>query len=175
NLRFSGGKRYGGRWWCFLMAATAATLIQAETGRAADQLLLQQEPALCDQDLDRLRGGFLGRDGLLINFSFQRVLQVNGELQAQTVLRVPGLDLPTVPDGKSGVGIVQTGRDNSLSSNAFANSTGQTALVVQNSLDNQVIQYSKILNVEISGYRLSDFASFGLHSRLGSSLIQALH
>jgi len=54
------------------------------------------EPALSDQQLDQLRGGFLTDSGFLVKFSFQNFVKIDGVLQAATVIKIPEIHVPTL-------------------------------------------------------------------------------
>ncbi|MEJ2033718.1 MAG: hypothetical protein P8Y63_11920 [Deltaproteobacteria bacterium] len=80
---------WGGMFF-FIMAPAA------ETNASFRRVLNTEEPALSNQQLDQLRGGFLTDSGFLVKFSFQNLVKIDGVLQATTVIEMPELQVPTL-------------------------------------------------------------------------------
>lgn len=83
-----------------LVASAACGATAAEVGVAAPPPAPRpawQGPAqpLSPVQLDRLRGGFHGPDGLVLSFGIERMVYVNGQLVTTTRIAVQGLGTPS--------------------------------------------------------------------------------
>lgn len=143
-----------------LLLLTAAHATYADVIEDADSWA-----AVSSEELDELRGGFLTDNGLRIGFAFESVVRVNGELQARTVLDMPSFAIGAGRSNRPASGAT-------LSAQLPQNLSSNLNTLVQNSLDNQVIQHSKILNIEISG--IGALRGTGFRSRVNTQVIDTL-
>lgn len=101
--------------------------------------------------LDALRGGFV-QEGLRFSFDMVSTTRVDGEIQAQTVLRIPDLDnagdLATTPDSE--FTLLQLGPANLVAADLIAPLSNFTD-IIQNTVDNTVIEHARALNIQIQG------------------------
>ena len=93
-------------------------------GEAQEPLAALLGPPLHGAELDGVRGGFAGEDGLRLTFGLERRTYVNGNLESRTVL------YPAAP---------------SLSSSDLTS-------VLQNNLDHQQLRAITLLEVRLSGF-----------------------
>ncbi|MCZ8111366.1 MAG: hypothetical protein ACK5Y8_08765 [Betaproteobacteria bacterium] len=85
-----------------MLAAAACSAMAAEGTAPAPQVTPALRPAwqgpaqpLAPEQLDRLRGGFHGPDGLVLSFGIERMVYVNGQLVTTTRIAVQGLGTPS--------------------------------------------------------------------------------
>jgi hypothetical protein len=131
------------------------------------------QPALSAEQLDGMRGGFIGEDGLKIALGIERLVHVNGELAGSTVLRIPdlsaisarGIELEGSPRS-----LIQNGPGNVLDPGVLAALGPGMLTLVQNSLNSQLIVGTTRIDITVSGtrsLRLSETLS-GLNVQLHS-------
>ncbi|KAB7624394.1 hypothetical protein [Alkalilimnicola sp. S0819] len=144
-------------------------------------------PRVADAELAELRGGFVGND-FRIDFSFEHIVRINGELRAHTVMRLP---LDAANGGGAGVQLVQNGAGNQVALQAGDGARlarglgaltvgpggvqhGATAMatVIQNTLDNQLIQNLKLIRVDLSG--LGSIRQMGWQQRVDQGVVESL-
>lgn len=167
-----------------MTSALASLLCAAGAGSAQAQFPAWME--LPDELLAEQRGGFITPGGLQINFSFENVVRVNGELQVHTILTLdrqgpllrPAADadtaaataaqLPAPPqvaaEGPSGAAVADAAGTSVLTSGL------QT--IIQNRLDQQRIESVKLINIEIASVR--GLARSGLIQRLQTGVVDSL-
>ncbi len=159
----------------FLLASTLLDSAQAE-------VLQLDTPALSDDELDQLCGGFLG-DDFMIGFGINEVIKIDGQLVSQTVLNIPKVRLPelfsttnfVIKDAALGnndtisVNANNGALNTAITLNGLANAFAP--FVIQNSFDNKTIQHGKIVNIELSGL---NFSNSGMHSMIKSRLIDSI-
>ncbi len=165
-------------WSSRLLGGVLAAVLTSSNAHAisVDDLALGWM-ALDDETLDDLRGGFLGDSGFQIALAFESVVSVDGNLQTRTVLNIPGIDLGVGGSSLNraqfaSLEISQTGLDNAISTRTISDLSSGLNTIVQNALDNQVIQHSKILNIELS--RMGSLGNTGLRSKIMPELIESL-
>ena len=142
------------------------------SGLDADELVPAN--AVADQELDGMRGGFITDNGLQISFGIERAIYVNGSLQAVNSFSIPQLGTAVTPETldqlqKNMFTLVQNGPGNSISPVAPANSGLLGGLVVQNSLDNQLIQPMTVINAAVRNMDL--FRGMNLASTMRQQMI----
>ena len=76
-------------------AATAQTVVPASTAPPLRPAWQGPAQPLAAEQLDRLRGGFHGPDGLVLSFGIERMVYVNGQLVTTTRIAVQGLGTPS--------------------------------------------------------------------------------
>jgi len=143
--------------------------------------LLDGKVAVLDSEtLDSIRGGFeLDGGGLRLSFGIERALFINGELVSTTVLNVKDMQqvsgggsagsvsLPVTADGA--LNIIQIGAGNNVATQVSPNAAGT---IIQNTLDNQKIQYITTINTTINS--LQAFRATSLQSTIQSGIVGAL-
>lgn len=112
-------------------------------------------PAVSDQALAAMRGGFDFGAGLLVSFGIERAVYINGALVTTTALMVAGLGTPTQHAALAGTGgmgamdrlanLVQNGQSSVLRGDA-GNLASFPATVIQNSLNDQAIRTVTTIN-----------------------------
>lgn len=118
-----------------ILAAAACGAMAAEGAAPAPQAPLLrpawQGPALAlaPEQLDRLRGGFQGPDGLVLSFGIERMVYVNGNLVTTTRIAVQGLGAPAGSGPQSALPAL-----------------ADMGTVVQNALNDQHIKTLTIVN-----------------------------
>jgi hypothetical protein len=150
-----------------------AALLAGPAAAQADGFL--GKAALATEQLDGLRGGFIGDDGLRIALGIERLVQVNGEMVSTTMLHVADLaDLRGRGLDVNGPlrTVIQNGPGNYVEPGLLGQLGPGMLTLVQNSLNNQVIVGTTKIDLTISGTRslqLSDTLS-GLNVQLHSAL-----
>jgi hypothetical protein len=117
--------------------------------------------ALADSSLDEIRGGFeLADSNLKFSFGIERVVFVNGELVASSILNVKDLQLATgggapqvaISTPLPGtVGVIQNGSGNEIAAQFSSNLAGT---VIQNTLNNQKIQNITTINATVNSAQM---------------------
>jgi hypothetical protein len=108
---------------------------------------------LAHADLDRLRGGLVGNDGLSIAFGFENVVRVNGELIVQNSLRVPNIGSANPLDASSTTIIRPGAMDSGTLVRTFSGNGGNLATLIQNSANAQLVENLKLIDIRISDVR----------------------
>jgi hypothetical protein len=130
--------------------------------------------ALSDAQLDTLRGGFIGDDGMKITLGIERLVHVNGELVSSTMLRVPDLSALRARGFElqgPAMSLVQNGPGNAIDPGVLQTLGPGMLTLVQNSLNGQVIRGTTRIDLTISGsstLRISETLS-GLRLQLHSA------
>lgn len=127
--------------------AWAADPFSAETPPGVDGPVFNEVQSLSDEELDELRGGFVARNGMIIDFAFSTSTLVDGELIHHLVLNSAD---PGAINTDALHSIIQIGEGNA----AFDNATDLTGLtnilnVVQNNIDDLTIQQVNLLNLSV--------------------------
>lgn len=126
--------------------------------------------------LENLRGGFEVGGGLTVSFGFLRSVSINGELVTSTQFNLPDVSrisaeqASAVSAAMAEARLVQVGAGNSVDAGAMANLSGAT--VVQNSLNDQLIQTTTVINTGVNSQSL--FKAVNLQSVLNDALLGAL-
>lgn len=105
--------------------------------------------ALSNQRLANLRGGYELPSGLLVSFGIERAAYVNGVLVTSASLTIPDVASMTSQQaaelaGLTGPLVVQVGPGNT-----FDPGSSMTGVVIQNTLDNQVISTFTTLSIGV--------------------------
>jgi hypothetical protein len=129
--------------------------------------------ALPERVLAQQRGGFIDENGLKITVGLESLVRVNGELRSQLQVQLPDLaqlaKAGTTLNGQ--MAVVQNGTGNSLPADLGSQVSGLSTFI-QNSLDDQVIQNLKSLNIEISG--LQGLSRSQIKQRVNGQLVESL-
>jgi hypothetical protein len=104
-------------------------------------------PRATDSELAQQRGGFMLPNGVTIDFSFERIISLNGVETFSSLLQFPENGL-----------LLQNGSHN-MASDLIVSGLGN---VIQNNLDDQVIKTINEINIEIGNLQ-----NIGLHNSHG--------
>lgn len=96
---------------------------------------LDLAPQASDAELDQLRGGFALPNGMNVDFSFDRVVSLNGVVTLSSTFQFP-----------NDISVLQNGLHNQVQQLNFP----MMGSVIQNSLDNQFIQAVNTINIELT-------------------------
>jgi hypothetical protein len=129
---------------------------------AAELDAFAQWTPLDEAALERLRGGFTTHDGLHIALGLERIVLLDGAVEARAAFHIPDLRLGQVERERLAGLVVSNG----FSDGVTGMHPGITTLI-QNTLDNRTIQNLTIWNVDVAN--LGQLYSGGL--RLSDSLI----
>ena len=137
-----------------LLAACAALLLPPPAGA-----LEQQETwfATADSTLDTMRGGFGLEPGLAVSFGIVRTVEINGNIVSSTNFEIGDLRTISVAQAQQlarqidSSNLVQSGAGNSFSATL---ASGNPALVVQNTLNDQKIRTMTEINAITNGMSL---------------------
>jgi hypothetical protein len=159
----------------FRFAGVALAL--AASGACAQPLQVAGEQwwPVATRELDVMRGGFTLAGGLAVSFGLERLVEVNGNVVAQTSLRIPDLGHMTAEqaqqarDALSAVKLIQVGSGNIYNSSAPGQMLGGT--VIQNSLDGQVIRSQTVISGSVNS--LSLLNEIGFQRTLAASIAGA--
>ena len=133
--------------------------------------------AASDERLDGLRGGFELGAGLTVSFGIARTVMINGEVLSRTSFVLPDIGKITAEQAAmaraalGGLTVVQNGPGNGVAPNAFTLSPSTSATsatdgvspggpvlssgtVIQNSLSNQVLQNTTLINTGVNSLGL---------------------
>lgn len=113
---------------------TSLAILSAVLAQPASAL----DNALSDPELAELRGGFTTRSGLTISFGIEHATWINGVLRTRQELRVGDISL-----GRAGIAPSAT------------TASILEPVVIQNSLNQQLIQNQTIISVTINGAALA--------------------
>ncbi len=131
------------------MAMSSAPKAYAFYGPAAfgkNNELFSSEEIVKKEELDKMRGGFITSNGMIIDFSFSANTLVDGKLINQIALNTANL----AASSNALRSIVQIGEGNSAFKGATDISTLPDVLsVIQNNLDNLTIQQINILDLQV--------------------------
>ena len=173
--RAAGVSHLVGRVICALMLALLpVSLVFA--GEVNDPFSLW--PRLSDQELAKLRGGFITADGLNINIGLEQLVMIDGTVKTHYNFDLSGLGASSgVPDlgaadQNKRIQLIQNGDHNQVTPDMPANFGGGALTVIQNSLDTQLIQNFTVLKVDVSG--MSQFRSDALGRSIGMELVRSL-
>lgn len=140
----------------------ACALALAATAAAAAPPGWEPSPAAV---LDGLRGGFTGADGLKISLGIERMISVNGSVVSRTSLQIADLGRLNPDQARQAgaalaqVTLVQNGIASSAAPAFSADTLGGT--IIQNSLNNQQIESSTLINSSVNSASLLGSIHFG--------------
>ncbi len=130
-----------------------------------------------DQELAAMRGGFVMNDDLQISVGIERVIYINGVMQAIHTLNFPQIGTAINQSSAaqlraSMITLVQNGPGNSfVPTNAGSNTLPGGQTFVQNTLDRQLIQNLTMINAAVKNLDL--FRKMNLSSVVQGQLIRA--
>ncbi len=142
-----------------LRIASAAVFIFGSMGtlQAADLISgFEDYPVVADSELEQLRGGFDTSSGALplsFTFGIERATFLNGQLVSTTTIAIPTLPLNdpgVLPADFNPINVIQNGPGNVFSLPGVQNIPGSIMTVIQNSLDNQVIGNTTVINASVT-------------------------
>lgn len=130
-----------------------------------------------DQELAKMRGGFITADGLEVSLGFQQLVMINGVLKTTLNMDLTGLGgnsngQGSALDQNKMIQLIQNGNHNSVSPDIAKNFSAGALTLIQNSLDTQLIQNFNVLNVDVS--KFSQFRSNALGQSLNLELVRSL-
>lgn len=151
------------------MAAAAAE-------RSEPNALGAELVALRSDQLEEVRGGFVGDGGLKISFGIERAVYLNGTLVTTTSLNIA--ELSKISGGSAQVtgniagslGLLQSGAGNVFAPGAVSSTAAGT--IIQNTLDNQKI--STITRIDAVVNSSGILRSMNLQSSMNSAIINSL-
>lgn len=129
-----------------------------------------------DNRLDTVRGGFDAGGGLFASFGIERAVYINGQLVTQTSINIPDIgrlntaQAAALAQATQTASVVQNGSGNLVDPGLFTRAT--SALVIQNTLDNQSIQGLTTIHVAVNSLPL--FSGLNLQQALQPGLVQSL-
>jgi hypothetical protein len=164
------------RMVCTLLA-TSLSMHSLYAGDEFDDLSLWQK--IPDQELSKMRGGFVTSDGLSINVGLERLVMIDGTVKTQFNFDLSGLgqnsnkssSLPS--DQNNMIQLIQNGDNNLVTQDVPANFGGGALTIIQNSQDNKLIQNFTMLQIDVSG--MSQFRTNSLGKSISIEQIRALH
>lgn len=115
--------------------------------------------ALSDDKLDSMRAGFETPTGLQISFGIERAVYINGSLVTTTSVNVADLGRMTAGQAlqsgleRTTLALIQNGPNNAFNPGQL--STGSVTTVIQNTLDNQKIQGTTLINATVNSLDLA--------------------
>ncbi|CAN7398855.1 hypothetical protein LJR289_002411 [Pseudoduganella sp. LjRoot289] len=157
----------------------AAALCGMTISAGADGLPPGWTP-VADSTLEAQRGGFDGGNGMLVSLGIERLVSINGGTVASSQFNIA--DLSRVTAGEALLAreaiqpfmVVQNGLNNgiSLPDGAQQASQAMSALLIQNSVNDQLIRSQTTINASVSG--LSMLTGINLESSMRAALSGAL-
>lgn len=149
------------------------SLCTAKAHAETAEHIVQTLTPLGAETLQELRGGFVEADGLKISFMLANATRIDGELQNQTLLKIPNLnaDIATAIRDGAFLSVIQSGPGNAIDQNALHNATGFVD-IIQNSLNNTVIDHTRLLNIEMHG--VSSLRALDTSSTLNRQILESL-
>ncbi|HEY8098556.1 MAG TPA: hypothetical protein VIE65_21025, partial [Methylobacter sp.] len=100
-----------------------------------------------DDELDKLRGGFVLPNGIIIDFSLERITSLNGSVVSSSFFQLP-----------ENAALLQNG---SLNQSPALAGAGLSS-VIQNNVDNQIIRSVTAINIAVSNLKNSALNSGGM-------------
>jgi hypothetical protein len=114
--------------------------------------------------LDRQRGGFTTPAGLAVSLGIERVVSINGELVSRTSFQIADLGRIDSEQARqtsaalSEVKLIQNGGDNMMLAGFSSATLGGT--VIQNTIDDQHIASSTVINASVNSIGLLKTINF---------------
>lgn len=130
--------------------------------------------AVFSADLNQLRGGYTGGEGVTLNFGLDKVVKVDGAVIYQNRMRLSldqaGISVLQMPTQGA---LIQVGEGNTYQVALPSDLVGQSvATVIQNSVDSKVIHDFQALNLEFS--HMGKMSNQSMQSLLIPQLIESL-
>jgi len=117
-------------------------------------------PVVADSELDQMRGGFeTNTGGLPLSFTFgiERATFLNGQLVSTTTIAIPTFTFTlnaqgagAADSGFNPINVIQNGAGNVIALSNIQNMPASVMTIIQNSLDNQVIGNTTVINASIT-------------------------
>ena len=167
-----------------LAGALLATFAGAASGGSGRFELASQAP-VTDNELAAQCGGFSTQNGLLISFGIAQAMYVNGVLDSTNSFTVTQGNSDANPTfqvasqmGNNGLRVIQIGPQGSNTSQPSATPAsgllpGGNVTVIQNTLNQQVITNSTVINASLANMSL--FRDINLSAVLRQQTIGGLH
>lgn len=148
----------------------------ADNAGTAHRALAADWPKADDSVLDAARGGFTNGNGLMVSLGVDRLVSINGDVVAHS--RIEIADLGRIDSGQarqtsdalSSVKLVQIGGENIYRAGEMGAALG--GVIVQNSLDNQLIRTDTIIHSTVNSAGLLNAINF--HGTLHDALARAV-
>jgi hypothetical protein len=143
----------------WLALAACGAHATAETHEAADEWV-----AVNEDQLDRTRGGFNLPSGLAVSLGIERLVSINGNIVARTSFDIANLNhlsgeqLRQTRDALSSVKLIQNGSDNIYQAGDTSGVIG--GVVIQNTLNDQLIQSQTVINSTVNSASLLKTLNF---------------
>ncbi|MGM0569802.1 hypothetical protein [Marinobacter sp.] len=159
---------------CRLLAAVLLSPGVVLAGESGSGVLNLAGPALADEELDRLRGGFF-QDGLEISIGLDQIVAVNGQELIVNRLTIPNLNQKVRGDVAHHMEtVVQVMQPDQPAGARVAVGPGAGGggwtTVIQNSLNSTVIQNIQRLNIELNNLAAHQQVPLHLGEHLNSLL-----
>lgn len=138
-------------------------------------------PVVSDSELDQMRGGFeSSASGLPLSFTFgiERATFLNGQLVSTTTFAIPTFPFAlnaqgTISTEFNSINVIQNGAGNIFSLPGMQNMPASVMTIIQNSLDNQVIGNTTVINASITS---KDFLkSLDVQTMLNNMVFRSFH
>lgn len=146
------------------VAAANPSSALANTGEAAIETPAAEWLPVDAASLDTARGGFTGPGGLTVSLGIDRMVSINGEVLARSSIDVAGLGgvdgarLRQAGEALSATKLIQNGAQNSFAAGDAGSAL--PAIVVQNSLNNQVIRTETLIRASVNSAALLNTLHF---------------
>ncbi|WP_305907627.1 hypothetical protein Q9L42_014860 [Methylomarinum sp. Ch1-1] len=114
------------------------TFAEADDGDYPESRIRPDWRKVSNAELDALRGGFALANGMVVDFSFEKIIYRNGVESFSSYLKLPE-NIPLIQNGSLNFAADLT--------HSMLNS------VIQNNLDNQVIRTVNTINIDISNLK----------------------
>ncbi len=130
--------------------------------------------AVDNAELERQRGGFDGGTGLLVAFGVERAVSVNGDVVRSTSFHIPDVARMNAEQARlaaaalSTVDLIQVGPNNHFQPDLM----GGSGLVIQNSLNDQLIRSQTVINASVNSMALLN--AVNVQTALSEALANAL-
>lgn len=163
-----------GKGHMWKIALLLAIMMSATNSAHADSAECNDCRPVASSELELIRGGYLGGDGLEVTFGIERAVFINGILQATSTLNVPLLGSESsqaLPDHllSNAMIVRQNGVNNKIDI-----AGGQSGLFtfIQNSLDFAAIKNVTQINATVNV--LDTYRNMNLRSLINQQLINAM-
>jgi hypothetical protein len=151
-------------WAAPTLADTGATGVTAASAATAMPAAAAGWTAVDDADLDLARGGFTTGNGLMVSLGIDRLVSINGEVVARSRIdvadlsRIDARQAQQTSEALSSVKLVQNGGGNIYRAGEIGSALG--GIIVQNSLNNQVIRTDTVISSTVNSAGLLSALNF---------------
>lgn len=164
-------------------AASDATVLSVERVASSQAAALSDFPqdgqlawdSVDDSTLDSARGGFTTDKGLTVSLGIERVVAINGDVVGRSRIdiadlsRLSGEQARQTSEALSSVKLIQNGSANIY--RPGESSATMAAMVIQNSLNNQLIRTDTVISSTVNSAGLLSTLNF--HGTLQDALVHA--